>query len=148
MTNEPISHSLVQSLRAIPDFSGLKEAELLSIVGESMNLFWKEGSSIFRAGQAGEALYVVLSGEVSIEDPDRGEVARLTPGMFFGEISLLLKAVHSKTAVAVTGCEILVLPKETFSNLLATNPAIKSHFDDIVLRRRERHPLDATTSPR
>lgn len=144
MSEEPISHSLVQTLRAIPDFSALREDELLSIVGESMNLFWKSGSVIFDIGQPGEALYVVLSGEISIQDPEQGEVARLTPGMFFGEISLLLQAVHSKKAVAVRDSEILVLPKETFSNLLAKSPTIRRHFDSIVERRRRTEELDLT----
>lgn len=147
MSQEPISHSLVQTLRAIPDFSALKEEELLSIVGESMNLFWKSGSVIFDVGQPGEALYVVLAGEISIEDPDQGEIARLTPGMFFGEISLLLQAVHSKRALALKDSEILVLPKETFSSLLATSPTIRQHFDNIVKRRRSNEELDLT-SPR
>jgi CRP/FNR family cyclic AMP-dependent transcriptional regulator len=147
MSQEPISHSLVQTLRAIPDFSALKEEELLSIVGESMNLFWKSGSVIFDVGQPGEALYVVLAGEISIVDPDQGEVARLTPGMFFGEISLLLQAVHSKRALALKDSEILVLPKETFSSLLATSPTIRQHFDNIVKRRRSNEELDLT-SPR
>ena len=100
---------------------------------------------MFEVGQAGEALYVVLNGEILIEDPDHGEVARLTTGMFFGEISLLLQAVHSKKATAVHDSEILVLPKETFSNILAKSPTIRDHFDAIVKRRRGREELDVTS---
>lgn len=147
MSEHPISHSLVQTLRAIPDFSALQEDELLTIVGESMNLIWKSGSAIFEVGHPGEALYVVLNGEISIEDPVQGEVARLTAGMFFGEISLLLQAVHSKRAVAVKDSEILVLPKETFSNILEKSPTIRHHFDEIVKRRKRQEELDVT-SPR
>ncbi len=42
-----VPHSLVQALRRIPDFAPLDERTLLTIVGESMNLFWKAGSPIF-----------------------------------------------------------------------------------------------------
>jgi CRP-like cAMP-binding protein len=59
-------HSLVQMLRGVPDFSPLDERSLLAIVGESLNLFWRAGSLIFEPGQPGDALYIILSGEVVI----------------------------------------------------------------------------------
>jgi len=45
-----VPHSLVQTLRGVPDFSPLDERSLLAIVGESMNLFWRAGSLIFEPG--------------------------------------------------------------------------------------------------
>jgi CRP-like cAMP-binding protein len=128
-------HSLVQTLKAIPDFSALDEDSLLSFVGESMNLFWNEGSTIFDPGDPGDALYVVLDGEVSITQPDGTEVAYLQPGQFFGEMSLLTNAVHSKKAVAVRESEILVVAKEAFTDLLEANPKVASHFDQIITTR-------------
>ena len=50
MEPQRVSHSLVQTLCAIPDFSTLDDNTLLVIVGESMNLFWREGSRIFEQG--------------------------------------------------------------------------------------------------
>lgn len=135
---QKIRHSLVQTLRAIPDFSTLHDRTLLKIVGESMNLFWSAGSRIFTPGSPGDALYVVLGGEVAICDESDGdrEIAHPGAGDFFGELSLLLNATHSKRAEAVTDCEILVLPKQAFKSLLETNPDLAQHFEEVLARRR------------
>lgn len=140
--NPSVPHSLVQNLRRIPDFAALDDRTLLTIVGESMNLAWSAGSTIFKNGDRGDALYVMLDGEVSIHDggsPLDGEVAHPRPGDSFGELSLLLNATHSMTATAVTDCEILVLPKEAFTHLLDSNPALAQHFDNVLKSRPETH---------
>lgn len=140
---EKVPHSLVRTLRAIPDFAALDENTLLSIVGESINLVWRAGGVIFSPGDPGAALYVVLTGEVSIvydEGSGERELARPGVGDSFGEMSLLLNAVHSTTARAITDCEILVLPKEAFTRILASNPRMASHFQT-VLEERERGRL-------
>ena len=134
---QKVQHSLVQSLRRIPDFSTLDYSTLLQIVGESMNLFWKAGSVIFEPGAPGDALYVVLSGEVSITD-DGHEVAHMRAGDSFGEMSLLMNATHTKSAHAVTDSEILVLPKESFENILETNPTLSEHFHRVAAAKRPR----------
>lgn len=136
-----VPHSLVQTLRGIPDFAALDETTLLVIVGESMNLAWKAGSVIFREGDKGEALYVMLEGECSIHEgtsPQEGEVSHPRAGDSFGEMSLLLNATHSRTATAVTDCEILVLPKQAFTDLLASYPALAAHFDKVLSSRPRR----------
>ena len=128
-------HSLVQMLRGVPDFSPLDERSLLEIVGESMNLFWRAGSVIFEPGMPGDALYIILSGEVIILASTGEEVARLSAGDSFGEISLLLNTVHRRLARAVVDCELLVLPKEAFMTMLQTNHRPAEHFDSVLHTR-------------
>jgi CRP-like cAMP-binding protein len=129
-----MAHSLVQSLRGVPEFSSLDERSLMTIVGESMNLFWRSGSSIFEPGTPGDALYIVLSGEVLILAGTE-EVARLVAGDSFGEMSLLLNTTHTRRAQAVCDCELLVLPKEAFLAMLSTNQRLAEHFDSVVHTR-------------
>lgn len=146
-----VSHSLVQTLRAIPDFSELGERELLKIVGQSMNLVWKAGSAIFEPGSPGDALYVVLSGEVGIYDisgGERNEVAHPKAGDFFGELSLLLNATHSRLAMAVSDAEILVLPKESFNAVLEASPTLAAHFAHVLETRRPPEPAKGRTGAR
>jgi CRP-like cAMP-binding protein len=134
---QQVSHSLVQTLRRIPDFSTLDEETLLRVVGESMNLFWRAGSTIFEPGTPGEALYVVIRGEVAIRGANGTEVARPKPGSFFGEMSLLLNATHSKEAVAIKDCELMVVPKEAFGAMLKANPDLAEHFDKVLRSHQE-----------
>jgi CRP/FNR family transcriptional regulator, cyclic AMP receptor protein len=126
-----VKHSLVTALAAVPTFAELDDRTLLQIVGASANLMWSAESIIFEKGSATEALYIILSGRVLITDSVDGEeteVATLEPGDFFGELSLLLHTMHSKTAKALDACELMVLPKEAFQELLASNPDLAGHF--------------------
>lgn len=102
-----------------------------------MNLFWRAGSTIFAPGSPGEALYVVIRGEVAIRGPNGTEVARPQAGSFFGEMSLLLNATHSKEALAMEDCELMVVPKEAFTALLEANPSLADHFDKVLRGHRE-----------
>jgi CRP-like cAMP-binding protein len=126
-----VKHSLVSALAAVPDFAALDDRTLLRVVGASANLVWTENSVVFEKGSPAEALYIILSGRVRIVDVVDGEdveIATLEPGDFFGELSLLLHSTHSKTARAMELTELMVLPKESFQELLASNAELAGHF--------------------
>jgi CRP/FNR family transcriptional regulator, cyclic AMP receptor protein len=135
---DQVKHSLVTALAAVPDFAALDDRALLRIVGASSNLVWAERSVIFEHGSPSEALYIVLSGRVRIVDVIDGEeveIATLEPGDFFGELSLLLHTTHSKTARAMELTELMVLPKASFQELLASNAELAGHFRRKLERR-------------
>lgn len=115
----------------MPDFAALDDRTLLRVVGASANLVWSAGSVIFETGSVSEALYIILSGRVQIVDvvnDEEVEIATLGPGDFFGELSLLLHTMHSKLARALEDTELMVLPKDSFQELLASNPEVAAHF--------------------
>lgn len=123
----PITHSLVKALRGVPGFDLLDDRSLLKIVGASVNLAYPARTLVFEKGSPGEALYVVLSGQVRIFDPDENgdlDIARTRPGDYFGEMSLLLTATHTKSVQAVEDSELLVLDKDSFRRLLAGYPEL------------------------
>ena len=120
----PISHTLVRALRTVPAFSVLDETTVCDIVGASSNFVWRAGSPIFEPGDPAEALYIVLSGEIRIVDESEQEVARLGPGDFFGELSLLQRTSHSKRADVLEDSELMVLPQQPFEALLADDPEL------------------------
>jgi CRP-like cAMP-binding protein len=138
---QQVSHSLVKALRTVPDFAALDDHTLLRIAGASVNLFWRAGSIVFDQGATSEALYIVLSGEIRIferVDDREVDVSRVRPGNSFGELSLMLRTTHKKTAQAVEDTELLVVPASSFEELLASNPDL-----DALFRRRlqERLPV-------
>jgi CRP-like cAMP-binding protein len=136
---QAISHSLIKALRKVPGFDLLEESDLVEIAGASVNLVWREGSCIFRKGNPGEALYIVLSGTVRIYDEVDGrdvEIAQTGPGDFFGEHSLLLDTTHTKNVEAIEDTELLVLSKTSFAKLLASNPKLEEHIHKTLEARR------------
>jgi CRP-like cAMP-binding protein len=126
-----IRHSLVSALAAVPDFAALDDRTLLQIVGASANLAWAANSVVFEKGSPSDALYIILTGRVRIADvidDKEVEIATLEPGDFFGELSLLLHTTHSKTATTLEDTELMVLPKESFQELLAAHADLAGHL--------------------
>lgn len=122
-----VTHSLVKALKAVPGFGLLEDADLLEIVGASVNLVWPAGECVFSKDSPAEALYIVLSGTVQIYDEVDGreiEIARTGPGDYFGENSLLSESTHSKNVRTLEDAELLVLSKEAFRELLASKPSL------------------------
>jgi len=86
---------------------------------------YAEGEDIIRQGASGDELYIVEVGEVNVV-LDRGPgaevvLATLGPGKFFGEMSLMTGEPRRATVRARTECEVLVVGKEEFQQIVATN---------------------------
>ncbi len=134
----PVTHSLVKALRSVPDFASLDDRTLVRIVGASTNLFWQAGALIFEKGSSSEGLWITLSGKVRIFDLVDGEevdVSTVEPGNSFGELSLLLRTTHTKNAQAVEDTELMVVPEESFEELLDDNPDLAAVFQRRVRER-------------
>jgi CRP-like cAMP-binding protein len=91
---------------------------------------YRKNETIFHQGDPGDSLYIVESGSVKIElpSPEGEEVAIITTlgrAEFFGELALLDGAPHSATAVAIEPTQTLVLRRETFDQLIETQPALR-----------------------
>jgi CRP/FNR family transcriptional regulator, cyclic AMP receptor protein len=137
-----ISHSLIKALETVRGFDALEDGYLVKIAGASVNLLWPEGSFVFTKGTPADALYIVLSGEVRIFDEVGGseiEIARTGPGEYFGEISLLSDTTHTKNVQATEDTELLVLSKDSFQRLLASNP----NLEEQIRKRSETRTTEA-----
>lgn len=122
------SHSLVRRLRQVPIFSKLDDRSLIRVLGASASLAWSEDGVVFRAGEPGEALYIVISGGVDVMDGQR-LVVQIGEDGWFGELALLYPgSQHSKTAIARGDTELLVLRSTWFEALLESDPDLAVHF--------------------
>lgn len=83
-----------------------------------------EGESIFSLGDKAESIYYVLQG--SVQETARNSVSYVDRGSFFGESSCVFNYLRQTEAKASTKCQILVIPKEVFLNLVNINPLISS----------------------
>ncbi|GAB4534839.1 MAG: hypothetical protein Kow0063_18370 [Anaerolineae bacterium] len=122
---------LENRLRLIPLFRDLPGGSLKSIATRLKRVRYPQGAVIFREGEAGDAMYLVESGqlEVAIVAGDKEQsLAYLGPGNFVGEISLLLGQPRSATLKVVIDAELWVLRKQDLEELLAEYPSIALHF--------------------
>ena len=78
-----------------------------------------------RQGADAHWLYLIMDGDASVRVAVAGglerEVARLHAGNFFGEMSLMTGATRTATVRAVEECELLVVGKAAFREVLETS---------------------------
>jgi CRP-like cAMP-binding protein len=120
---------LVDSLARIPFFAGLDAPALERVAAGTRMRRFRRGEIIFHAGDPGDALFIIVSGEVKIalpsEEGDEAILATLRPGDVFGELALLDGAPRSATASALVATEVVLLPRDRFRELVATEPAVR-----------------------
>jgi CRP-like cAMP-binding protein len=86
-----------------------------------------ENDVVFEEADAGDVLYIIQSGEVELTrrgPAGRRMVARLGPGEFFGEMSVVIGERRSARAVAVRPCRVLELDGETLEAMCIERPEI------------------------
>ncbi len=103
------------------------------------------GEAIFWVGETGDEFFVIRKGHVSIIVPDHGGkeivLAELSPGMIFGEISLLDSGPRTATSRARTDCELLVLERSAFETFIQRYPSFALHMMQ-VLGARQRQTVE------
>jgi hypothetical protein len=91
-----------ETLASTPLFSGMSQEALEALVAELQLVQLVNGEALFYEGDPGDALYVIVEGEVSVqaEGPPRVEMARLGAGAFLGEVALMTDQPRSATVTA------------------------------------------------
>jgi CRP/FNR family cyclic AMP-dependent transcriptional regulator len=130
-----VTHSLVNALRDVPSFASVDDRMLLALIGDSANLYWPPGSVVFERGSPADGLYIVISGRVRVVAENGATVAELGPGDFFGELSLLLDTTHQLDVLVDEAAELMVVPKEKFDELMASQPEVGGHIREKAKER-------------
>jgi len=105
----PVSSSeKAAALSAVPLFAGITPESMMRLAEVAGEQDFPAGSFIVRQGQVGTGLYVILSGSVRVL---RGaeELARLGPGDFFGELSVIDQQPRIASVQAETDARCLAL---------------------------------------
>lgn len=114
---------VLRILKTVPLFQSLSEHEHLSILYHINMQFYPAHYSLFKKGDFGESMYIIKSGTLRLSD-EKGEIATLNEGDFFGEMALIESAPRMANAETLSDCEIFILKKEDFAQFLSENPEI------------------------
>lgn len=103
-------------------FAGLRPEALRLVAKVAVEESHAVGTVIFRHGDVGEKLYVLLEGRVRItrEVQGMGEeaLAIVGPGDVFGEMALLDDSLRSADARVHERCRVLAIHRDAFEDLL------------------------------
>ena len=115
------------SLRRSKLFAGLDDSQLESFARHLEVVRFPQFSHIVRQGDHGDAMYLLLEGEVralAIVDGKESTLAAMKAGEWFGEISLLDQGPRSVDIIADQDSVLLRLSSTAFERLLAEAPAL------------------------
>lgn len=121
------SDPALEFLHNTPVFGDIPKSGLRAIRRLCHVRTYKQEEHVFRSGEPGVGLYVIMEGSVEIyqdRDDYRHEYAVLYPGEFFGEIALLDDLPRTASARARKYSRLLGFYRPDLLNLLSRNPAL------------------------
>ncbi len=127
-----------RALRTIDFLAGLPTEAMAHLTRRARSVPYAEGEKIIRQGDEGDELFIVHRGEVSVvlgTDSRVTEVARLGPGKFFGEMSLITGERRTATVRAIGPCELLVVGHEEMRELFEMVPDLAERISEVIARR-------------
>jgi ATP-binding cassette subfamily B protein len=119
-------------LQQNPLFGALPEATLDRLERQLSTVSFKLGQTVLRAGEPGEAFYLIYAGKVRVSDETTEPpvtLATLGPGESFGEQSLLYRRPVSATVRASAPLVLLALSAPDFARLLQEHPELRKYLE-------------------
>jgi CRP/FNR family cyclic AMP-dependent transcriptional regulator len=87
---------------------------------------FEPGEVLFKEGEHGEVMFIIIQGEVEIRKRTSAKSARTLitfhEGDIFGEMALIEKKPRSATAIAVSPCRTLVVNEALLDSMIEHNP--------------------------
>jgi len=113
---------VVESMRSVPLFAGVCEADLENIAALLIERRYPKNSVVVEEGMEGEYMYVIRSGRVKVtkaSDDGREKIMDfLEPGAFFGEMALLDQAPRSASVCTLEPSVLAAISRRDFIGLL------------------------------
>ncbi len=123
-----MADALTESLSRVWIFGGLAEDELARLSDLARIKAYKARETIVEKGDEANEFFVLLRGraKVSTQGSDGADAAInvMGPGEVFGEVAILDGRPRSATVTTLEECELAVVDKRAFHDLLASSPPI------------------------
>lgn len=117
----------------------LDEASLDALLSEARRVCIPVGGILYRQGEPGDSLHIVLSGrlQVGVKDADGQTriVAYPQPGDVVGEIALLSGAGRAATVTAVRDTVLVAISRSALDRLIARQPEVFTNIARMIVQR-------------
>jgi ATP-binding cassette subfamily B protein len=125
-------------LAELPLMKGVSRTTLAEVARWFGTEVFEEDRAIVHQGDPGDRFYVIARGTVEVTRNESGrsvKLAKLQDGDYFGEMALLSDQPRNATVRTVTPCVCLSLPRDLFNRLLAREPELREHFQNVLRAR-------------
>ncbi|MBN2507726.1 MAG: cyclic nucleotide-binding domain-containing protein [Verrucomicrobia bacterium] len=119
------------SLRRVKVLSEFRDDQLLRFANFMEVVRVRQEDAVVRQGEMGDAMFMVLEGELRVRmliNNKETTLVTLTPGDFFGEISLFDHGPRSAEVVANKVSKLLKITALAFQNMLRDAPDLAAPF--------------------
>ncbi len=121
-------------IRRVSIFQELRDDFLVKLASVMDQRSFPANHTIFQQGEEGRSLYIVVSGEVRVHLGDR-DLAKLSSGTFFGEMSLFDAEPRSASVSTISKCDCLILNQAQLSDAIEETPEIAVNITSALSRR-------------
>jgi CRP/FNR family cyclic AMP-dependent transcriptional regulator len=134
-----IRREALDSLRSIPLFSKVSDADLEAIASRLIERRYPKHSTIVEEGLPGDYMYVIREGRVKVtkasEDGREKIMDFLDTGSFFGDMSLLDHGPRSASVKTLEPARLLALSRKDFLDLLRRSPDLALAVLQVLTQR-------------
>lgn len=134
-------------IRSVPIFKELRDDFLVKLASVMEEVLFDPGYTIITEGQEGRAMYIVVSGRVSVHLNSQ-ELAQLADGTCFGEMSVFDAEPRSASVTTLEACDCLVLTQQQLYDAIDETPGIAVNIIRLLSRRIRELNQDLNTRPK
>jgi CRP-like cAMP-binding protein len=129
-----------ETLARVPLFADALDSEQIKfLASQSRPSFFRAGTRLMSQGDFGGSMFVIVTGEVSVNAVDRDAreqiVASLGPGDIVGEMSLFTGDRRTATVSAVTNVDAIEITKWSLERVFTRSPGLLDRFAELLARR-------------
>lgn len=134
-----LSSHLDELIARVPLFTSLSKEGVSQLVNGLKSHRLSQGSEIVHAGDAGDSMYLIAEGvlevNLDLKTSDHVRVATMSPGDYFGEMSLMTGDPRSATVSAVTDALVYEIEKSVLDPLLRAHPSLPEEIAQTISSR-------------
>lgn len=121
-------------VRGVPLFAELRDDFLIRLATVMDELTFAPHQAIFRQGEKGQSLYILVSGRVKVHIGDR-TLIELPQGSCFGEMAVFDAEPRSASITTLERCECLLLTQQQLYEAVDEMPGIAVNLIRLLSRR-------------
>ncbi len=119
-------------------FENLSPADLKQVASIAEEELFSDGDMIAQQGEQGDAMFVIVSGEVSVviaKDGHNVEAVRRKSGEYVGEMSIINREPRMATLIAAGDVRVLCIDQKSFEGLIRERPAVSLAVIRVLSKR-------------